>query len=365
MPLALAAALLAATAPAPASPALTSALDQAVSAAAERGLAGEVRVARDGRPVYARAVSAPGRPHRLGERWRWASVSKQLAGILTMQQVAAGKLSLDDTVATRLPVFKGPTAARITLRMLLQHTSGLPNPTDTPQDATGMPAFYVAKGDAADPRKTALGFCAGPPASDPQVGPDARFSYNNCDTLVLQAALERSAGLPFARLVHERLARPLGLTGVGVFPPTGGPPSVKGLLEDGKPEPTVNLGAYGASGGVYGPPEALERIDLALMDGRLLPEAQRAELWKGDPRLGYVALGAWSFAAPLKGCGGAVKLVERRGEIGGVEVRNLLAPERRAALVVFADKAGLDFGEIWQGRGLSYDLASAAFCAAG
>ena len=62
------------------------------------------------------------------------------------------------------------------------------------------------------------------------------------------------------------------------------------------------------------------------------------------------------------GCAGSVNLVERRGEIGGVEVRNLIAPDKKLALIVFADRAGLDFGEIWQGKGLTYDLASAAFC---
>ena len=34
-------------------------------------------------------------------------------------------------------------------------------------------------------------------------------------------------------------------------------------------------------------------------------------------------------------------------------------------LVVFADRSDLDFGEIWQGRGLSFDLASAGFCGGG
>ena len=75
-----------------------------------------------------------------------------------------------------------------------------------------------------------------------------------------------------------------------------------------------------------------------------------------------MALGVWSYPAPLKGCEGAVRLVERRGEIGGTQVRNLIAPDKKLALIVFADQAGLDFGEIWQGKGLTYDLASAAFC---
>ena len=70
----------------------------------------------------------------------------------------------------------------------------------------------------------------------------------------------------------------------------------------------------------------------------------------------------WSFAASLAGCPGQVRLVERRGEIGGVEVRNLIAPDLGRILVVFADRAGLDFGEIWRGRGLTYELANKAFC---
>jgi hypothetical protein len=56
-----------------------------------------------------------------------------------------------------------------------------------------------------------------------------------------------------------------------------------------------------------------------------------------------------------------VKRVERRGEIGGIEVRNLIAPDIGRALVIFADRSDLEFGEIWQGRGLSFELASAGF----
>ena len=47
---------------------------------------------------------------------------------------------------------------------------------------------------------------------------------------------------------------------------------------------------------------------------------------------------------------------------GGVQVRNLMALERGAALIVFSNTAQTDFGQIWQGKGLSHELASAAFC---
>jgi len=98
------------------------------------------------------------------------------------------------------------------------------------------------------------------------------------------------------------------------------------------------------------------------MTGLYLGAEATKTAWMGEPKLGYVALGVWSYPAPLKGCEGAVRLIERRGEIGGVEVRNLIAPDKKLALIVFADQSGLDFGEIWQGKGLTYALASAAFC---
>ena len=103
-------------------------------------------------------------------------------------------------------------------------------------------------------------------------------------------------------------------------------------------------------------------FDRALLSDRLLPRALRDMMWTGEPKLGYVALGAWAFEARLAGCKAPVKLLERRGDVGGVQVRNLIAPQSGASLVVFTNLAELDFGEIWQGRGLSYDLAAAAFC---
>ena len=103
----------------------TAPLDIAVDAAAHQGLAGEVLIADTTHVFYARAISAPGRPHKSGERWRWASVTKQLTATLVMQQVATGALSLDDTLAARLPDFHGANAGSITLRMLLGAYVGL------------------------------------------------------------------------------------------------------------------------------------------------------------------------------------------------------------------------------------------------
>ena len=55
---------------------------------------------------------------------------------------------------------------------------------------------------------------------------------------------------------------------------------------------------------------------------------------------------------------------ERLGAVGNVQVRNLIAPERGIALVAFAASTVPDFGEPWQGKGLTWELLSAALCPA-
>ncbi len=333
----------------------------AVLKATEQGVAGKIGLTDRTATLSLQAISAPNRPHHLGEVWRWASVTKQITAILVMQEVAAHRLSLDDTLKARLPAFNGSTADRITLRMLLQHTSGLPNPDDTSSsNAQSMPSFYTrsklpngAKGDA-------FTYCAGAPKAEPGAG----FAYNNCDYIVLGAVLEQITGRSFAQLIKTRIAHPLKLKSLAFAGSAKTPDMVRGFIDDRQLEPEFNLATFAASGGLYGKPADLLALDRALLQGALLDQAALDLTWQGDPKLGYVALGAWAFPAPLKGCQGAVKLVERRGEIGGIEVRNVIAPEIGRAFMVFADRSDIDFGEIWQGKGITYDLASAGFCLA-
>ncbi len=246
--------------------------------------------------------------------------------------------------------------------MLLQHTSGLPNPDDSQSAAANaFPDFYRRTDPASGGTSDALGYCAGATKAAPGSG----FAYDNCDYLVLGAVLERASGLSYATLLRDRVVRVLGLRHVGLARGDRTlPVMAAGFVGSGRREPQFALATFGPAGAIYGTAEDLAAFDRGLLDHRLLSEDATRVAWTGDPRLGFVALGAWSFSVSLRGCAAPVELVERRGEIGGVEVRNLLAPEIGRALVVFSDRSDLDFGEIWQSRGLSYDLASAAFCPA-
>jgi D-alanyl-D-alanine carboxypeptidase len=85
-------------------------------------------------------------------------------------------------------------------------------------------------------------------------------------------------------------------------------------------------------------------------------------MWTGEPKWGYAGLGVWAFTAPIAGFAEPVELVERRGFVGGIQARNIIAPARGVSVVIFSNQADFDFGEIWQGQGLSHDVLAAALC---
>lgn len=283
-------------------------------------------------------------PRQPAEReWPWASVTKQVVATLVMQQVEAGRIGLDAPASKYL---RGWSSAQPvpTVRQLLQHRAGLRNPNSSTPDAGGAPSFYSSG-------PTGLQWClAGRGA------PAGKWEYNNCDYIVLGAILQRVTKLDVARLFATKIARPLKLRQARFVKPD----DKTDRLASGS---VGELVRFGAAGALVGTPNELLAFDRALLTGKLLTPVSRTEMWQGDPKLGFMALGQWSFEMKLKGCAAPVRIVERRGGIGKTQVRNILLPDQDISLIVFLSDADFDFGEIWQGKGLSHDLLAAAACA--
>lgn len=336
-------------------------LDAIITASEKSGFTGTVLVTDRHKLLYERVVGLADRErnvaHNTTEIWRWASVTKQVTAIIVAQLIEEGKLSLDGNIANYLSnqEFKGKNAAQITIRQLLQHTSGLPNPNDVAADGNIFPALYQAKTNASGANQFATtGFCSG----QPKRKPGDRNEYNNCDYLVLGRIVEKISGKPFGAVVSERIAKPLGIQ-VSVGPPRD---SVRGYLDDKKIEPVFNLNAFGASGGLVGSARDLAALDRALLGDKLMSTAMKKIFWQGEPKLGYAALSVWVFPAQLKGCKESLELIERRGAIGGVQVRNVLIPSKDKAVIIFTNRGDIEFGEIWQASGLMFDVLSATLC---
>lgn len=341
------------------------ALDEQRLAAAMKAAdyAGTLLIAQGDRIVLERAygTAEPGGTahHRLGRIWRWASVTKQITATLAMQEVAAGRLDLDQPITRYLPRSKAPHADRLTPRMLMQHVSGLRHADDGPLGPDGWDPFYSVPLSSPE---TGVTWCEGP-TGKPDSPLPAAFRYGDCDFIIMGAVLEAITGKTYAALIKERIAKPLGLRSLGLFPTRK--PAVPGF-ENGKPESRAfHLENFGPAGALYGTTHDLLAFDRALMTGKLIPPAQRAEMWNGQPHYGYAALGQWAFESALKGCNGPdVRIIERRGFIGGVVLRNVILPELDMVIIMTSNRASAEaaFGEIWQQAGLTHEVMAAAVC---
>ncbi|MGW0401181.1 serine hydrolase domain-containing protein [Streptomyces sp. NPDC003002] len=161
---------------------------------------------RDGeRQVYTAGTAEVGTrraPHP-DDHMRIASVAKAFSGAVALSLVDRNRLGLDDTIGQRLPHLPSDWH-RVTLRQLLNHTSGLP-------DYSGSDAFLEIIRE--NPRhrfdsRRLLDFVAG---EDLLFPPGSRYAYSNSDNIAVALMAEQVTGRPYEQLLREFVYRPLGL----------------------------------------------------------------------------------------------------------------------------------------------------------
>ena len=94
---------------------------------------GNVLVAKDGKVLFEQSFGYANFEweikHSNKSKFRIGSITKQFTAMLILQLAQDGKLKLDDHLATYLPDYRQDIATKITLRQILNHTSGLGNYT--------------------------------------------------------------------------------------------------------------------------------------------------------------------------------------------------------------------------------------------
>lgn len=146
-----------------------------------------------------RAEQIPAEPRSL---FKIGSISKLYIATATVMLVNDGVLSLDDTLANHFPQLVGhiENANRITLRMLLQHRSGIPNYVDYPEWNWGEPPSNL---------NAYLAFVIDEPAD---FEPDSRYSYSNTNYLLIGNILDKVLGYSHHQYIQGEILAPLGLT---------------------------------------------------------------------------------------------------------------------------------------------------------
>lgn len=133
--------------------------------------------------------------------FRIGSVTKQFTAALVLRCVEQGKLSLDDDLSKFVPSF--PLQGRkVTIRQLLNHTSGIVSYTDLDEE-------WHSKWPLELSHEELLALVKDKPFV---FEPGTKWAYNNTGYYLLGMVLENVRGKPYAQLIQDEIATPLGLS---------------------------------------------------------------------------------------------------------------------------------------------------------
>jgi D-alanyl-D-alanine carboxypeptidase len=222
--------------------------------------------------------------------FRMASNTKTLVAVVALQLIGERKLALEDTVERWLPgVVSGQDndGNEITIRQLLQHTSGLYNfVLDVPTLASEE-AYHQHRFDHLDPADLVALATRHRRLFDP----GSHWSYSDTNYVLVGMIINKVTGRPWQAEVESRILGPLGLrhTSYPADRPTLPAPHAEAYQQFTTGGPLVdttllNATCADASGGMVGTTTDMSRFWQALQRGQLLRPAQMIQM-HADPRL--------------------------------------------------------------------------------
>ncbi len=313
----------------------------------EPGLA--ALVIKDGRVFFERTYGITDlrsrQPITSQTNFRLASVSKQFTATAIMLLIRDGKLSYDTRLTDVFPAFPEYGQA-ITIRHLLQHTSGLPNYEDL------MPLY-----DGTQPVEEVQ-------ISDDQVlsllqqqragqfEPGSRWAYSNSGYVLLGLAVAKISGQPFSEFLRQRIFTPLGMIntlayvrGKNEVPNRayGHTKKDNHWVETDQSPTSATLG----DGGIYSSLADLAKWDEALRQHTLLTEAELqlaltpvevAGKGPEEPDGTAAAYGFGWFLNPWQGH----QRMWHYGETRGFRTAIQRFPKDRLTIIILANRSDLD-----------------------
>lgn len=361
----------------PAGPSLVEQLRQDAATIHALGVSGvQARViGPDGRQSVATSGTADlttGRPVSSSGYFRMASTSKTLVATVVLQLEAESRLSLDDTVDHWLPGVvqgNGNDGTRITIRQLLQHTSGI---RDNLPGYTTPEEYYQQRHNVYEPKQLVdLAMAHEPEDFLPGEG----WAYSNTGYVLLDMIIQKATGQPAYQEIENRILRPLGLNQtrwMGTSPTLPRPhaqayqlfgPGSRVNVTDQIPVDYENLSWVTTT-------RDENRFLRALLDGRLLPARQLAKMKQTVPVSAEVQelwpdgrYGLGLVERPLN-CGGTYWSHEG-GDGGYITLNGVTDDGRRSAVVSMSEARGDTPQHIMEQENAASALIDHALCAGG
>jgi D-alanyl-D-alanine carboxypeptidase len=223
-------------------------------------------------------------PVALQSQFRMGSNTKTFVAVVMLQLVDEGRVRLDDPIDRWLPGVvsgNGNDGTKITIRNLLQHTSGLYNYTGDLFAVFGIEDYYATRFQHYEPEQ----LVAIAVSHAPNFAPGTAWSYSNTNYILAGMIIKKVTHHDWSSEVRARILAPLHLD--HTFEPGDSPdlpaPHAEGYseLEAGKPLVDVtlaNVSVAGAAGSLITTTDDLTRFWRALQAGKLLSPARMAEM---------------------------------------------------------------------------------------
>ncbi|MEV6111313.1 serine hydrolase domain-containing protein [Streptomyces sp. NPDC052109] len=319
---------------------------KAVEAAVAAGVPGVTATAKDTHGTWSATAGVgdlrTGAPRSAADRYRVGSITKTFLATVLLQLEAEGRLSLEDTVEKWLPGVvhgHGHDGRRITVRRLLNHTSGIYSYTSDPDFGR---AYFTKDGfrrhryDTLTPAH----LVAIAMKHKPDFAPGTSWNYSNTNYVVAGMLIEKVTGHTYATEITRRILGPLHLRATSL-PGTRTdvpPPSSRAYSKFTDPTSppydvtALNPSIASSAGEMISDSADLDRFYSALLGGKLLPAHQLKEMKttvpiKGAPNPGGYGLGL--METPLS-CG--VRVWGHDGGIHGSTSTAVTTQDGRHAL---------------------------------
>ena len=266
-----------------------------------------------------------------------ASVSKQFTAMAIMMLAERGKLAYDDPLTKFFPEFPA-YAARITVRHLLNHTSGLP---DYMGVFRGRPA-----GISSEPTsREAVTMLAQIP--EPLFAPGEKYQYSNSGYVVLGQIVEKASGTTFPAFLKTNVFDPLGMSTTIVSDQIMAPSKNRAVSYRPAGSGFSNadytpLNRIYGDGNVNTSVEDMYKWDQALYTDRLVKQSTLAEAFTST-KLNNGALSDYGFGWGIETWLGR-RAVSHGGAWAGFRTYIMRFPEERFSIIVLSNAANFNPG---------------------
>jgi D-alanyl-D-alanine carboxypeptidase len=265
------------------------------------------------------AVAGRWRPVPADGTYRIGSITKTFVATVVLQLVEEGQLTLDEPIQHYLPDALPADYPPITVRHLLQHTSGIPN--YRPEVMSDAESAVRDRWRQWRPAELVAIATAHPRLAEP----GAAMNYGNTNYVLLGMLIARVTGRPWAQQVRDRVIRPLGLsqTVVPDLDPRLPGRHAHGYVTVNGSElvdiTDISMTAVDAAGSITSSTRDVDRFFQALLRGRLISPALLDEMLRPFPgTVGDIAgygLGMMTLRLPEE-CGGEILYGHGGGTFG-------------------------------------------------